>query len=308
MLVLENKRWSGLYVSFIIVYLLQILLLPADKTTLTKYQIDATQAKALALTIAIPYIIIWLIALLGYLRLKTYVELIQKDKDGAAFKTISRGVLWLGLWLPLSTIITNFFSQFYSSHHSSTASLVRLDNYLNLLILFGGFWLVNKGTNRLLPLIKKPTFSTPQALVLAYITFSALYVLLALHDPARQFPTRSVATASYYEPDWLLVITMLIPRLIYWFLGVQAVQNIYIYRKKVKGRLYKQALNNLALGLGGVLAVTILLRFLQSLSSALGQLNLGLLLIVIYMLLILISVGYVLMAKGAKSLQKLEEL
>ena len=308
-MLLRNKRLTGLYATLIIIYLLQVLVAPVSKLTLTKYHISATQARAVTLTIAVPYIIIWCVALVGYLRLKTYVDLIGKYKDGAAFRAISRGILWLGLWLPLSTIINGFFAEYYTGHHEATANLIRFNNYLNVTILFVGFWLVYKGSDRLLTLVKqKPAVSNSQILMLAYIAFSALYVFLTLQDSARHMPTRSVAVATYYEPDWLIVLTVVIPRLLYWFLGVQAVQNILLYQRKVKGKLYKHALNNLAFGLGGMVAATILLRCLQSLSSPLEQLSLGLLLALLYVVLIFISVGYILIAKGAKRLQQLEEL
>ncbi len=308
-MLLKNKKLTSLYVLLIVIYLLQTLAAPVSKLTLSKYHISVTQLRLLSLTIALPYIVIWSVALLGYLRLDNYIRLIQNYKDGVAFRTISRGILWLGLWLPISTILNNFFFEYYSAHQGATANLVRLNNYLNLIILFGGFWLLYKGSGQLLGLVKsRPSLSTYQTLTLVYIVFSVLYVFLTLQDVARRYPTHTVATATYYEPDWLIVLTLIIPRLLYWFIGAQAVQNIFLYRKKVKGRLYRQALNNLAMGLGGVVTVTILLRCLQSLATPLERLSLGLLLSIVYVLLILISVGYILIAKGTKRLQQLEEL
>jgi hypothetical protein len=302
------KKLSALYVLFIAIYLGQTLWTAADKTTMSRYRIDATQLKLLSLTVVIPYVVIWLVAFVGYLRLRSYTKLIQASKDGAAFDLIAQGVFWLTLWLPLSTIVDGLFSHYYTSHASSTGNLVRIDNYFNLAILLFAMAWINRGSLKLLGLIKKPTFSQSQTLVLCYIAFSALYVLLTLHDPARQSPTKSVTVASYYESDWLLVPTLVIPRLIMWFLGLQAVRNIYLYQEKVKGSLYKAALSNLAQGLAGVVIVTIVLRCVQSLSSPLSKAGLGLLLAIVYVLLIIISIGYVLLAKGAKNLQKLEEL
>ena len=308
MVFLKNKRLSVLYAIFIVVYVLQTVTAPIDKAVLAKYHIDSSQLRLLSLTIAIPYVVIWLIALAGYIRLNLYVKLIKKDKDGKAFKAISQGILMLTLWLPISTIVANYFQRVYMVHHSATANLIRLDNYINLLILFGGFLLINWGTNGLLGIIKKPKNLAPLKFVLVYIIFAALYVFLTLHDSSRQFPTKSVATAAYYESDWLIILTLVIPRLISWFIGAQAVQNIFTYRRKVKGKLYKDALNSLALGIGGVVTTTIVLRCFQSLSGPLAKLNLGLILVVVYLLLIVISTGYILIAKGAKKLQQLEEL
>ena len=307
MLLLQNKRLSGLYAILIVGYLSLSVLSPLDDKDLAKYNLDATQARLLVLTIAIPYIVIWLIALIGYLRLNAYVALIKKDKDGAAFKTITQGVLLLALWLPLSTITTSIFRLIYDAHPSMTANLVRLDNYLSVIYLFAAFVVLYIGTRKLLPLVKRPRFLSSEGIVLAYIAFSALYVMLIFQDPAHEFPTESVTQSSYYEPAWLIVISLAIPRLIYWFLGIQAVQNIYIFSKHVKGKLYQRALSNLAIGLAGVITMTIVLRCLQSLSSVFGDLGLGVVLLIVYLLLISISIGYVFIAKGAKSLQKLEE-
>lgn len=308
MIFLREKRLTALYALFIVIYLLQNLVPAVDAKTLAKYQISATQLKLLGLTVALPYIIIWLISLVGYVRLKQYSRTIASDKDGKAFNTISYGVLGLSLWLPLSTIISNWFTQLYHSHSAWTANLVRLDNYLNLVILFISFWLINKDTTQLLPLIKKSSFVSTQGAIFAYLAFAALYVLLVLHDPARTQPTDAADVATYYLSDWLIVVTLIIPRLFYWFLGLQSVQHLYLYRVKVKGKIYKAALKSFALGIAMVTGVTILLRCLQSIGSLVQEFSLGLILGLVYLLLILLAAGYILIARGAKRLQKLEEL
>jgi hypothetical protein len=177
-----------------------------------------------------------------------------------------------------------------------------------MLILLPAFWLVKSGSQKLLAIIKKPVNTMPSLVMIGYIAVSALYVLLVLHDPARLAPTNNASVASYYQPDWLIITTLVIPRLIAWFWGLQAVINILLYRAHVKGRLYKEALNSLAIGLAGILIMTILLRSLQSLTTSLNQWSLAVILAVIYLLLIVISIGYAFIAVGAKNLQKLEEL
>jgi hypothetical protein len=309
MLLTKNKRISGLYLLLIVIYLLQTFTAAINPTVLKKYHVDATQIRLLTLTIALPYIVIWLIALVGYLRLYTYGKFIEHEKDGAAFKKIAQGMLWLTLWLPLSSLVANVSTQYYTNHSDATATLVRFNNYFNLCILFIGFWLVYKGTRLLLTTIKhSETTLVSLPFMFTFIALSTHFVYLTFQDPARQFPTHQVAVASYYEPNWLLFLTLVIPRLLYYFIGVVAIYNIYVYKTKVKGSLYKQALNRLAQGLIAVVGVTMVLRCLQSLSSPLEKFSLQLLLVLIYVLLILIAVGYLLIAKGAKKLQQLEEL
>lgn len=303
-----SKKLVVAFAILILIYLVQILFAPIDKITLHRYHITTSQTRALGLTVALPYIIIWLVALIGYLRLKTYSDVIAGSKDGKAFETISKGVLLFALWLPLSSIIGGLVAEYYGVHHETAANLVRINNYFNTIFLLPAFWLVKRGSQQLLTIVKKPTDTVPSRLMLIYIAVSALYVLLVLHDPARFAPTHDVNVANYYEPDWLIIISLVIPRLIAWFWGFQAFNNILLYRKNVKGKLYKAALNSLATGLMGILIMTILLRSLQSVTTQLSHWSLAVVLAVIYLLLIIICIGYVFIAVGAKNLQKLEEL
>ncbi len=308
MLALKNKFLSVLFAVFSTVYLLQSLLTEPDKASLAKYHISSGQAVGLLLTIAIPYVVIWLVALGGYLRLQDYVQSIIKGKDGAAFAVIAKGILLLTLWLPLSAILANFLSRYYHVHPAATANAVRLDNYANLAILLPAFWLINHGAHKLLKVAKQPSYQFPQKIVIAFISLSALYVLIALSDPAREAPTQAVAAATYYLPDWAIVTTIIIPRLIMWFLGIQAIYLMYLYRQKIKGALYRDALKSLSQGLAWVIGTTIVLRLFQSVSTQLVNFNLGAILLILYGLLTIIAIGYSLIAKGAKSLQHIEEI
>lgn len=310
MLLAKNKLLSLLFLIVSLVYVAQTVLDKPDPATLTKYHITADRVHFLGLMIALPYILIWFASFIGYLRLKTYTRIIAGSKDGRAFKTITSGVLLLGVWLPLSTIIGNLASNHYIFHPGSAPALVRLINYANLLILFPAFLLVYLGSKKLLTLLKgkQAILAQTHIFTLSYISFSALYVLLVLHDPSRQLPAGDVRFGTYYEPDWLIVTTIVIPRLIIWYLGLQTMRNLYIYRSRVNGNLYRAALKRLAQGIAGVVVATIVLRIFQSVSATTSHLSLGALLVVVYILLAIMSVGYILIAKGSKSLQKLEEI
>lgn len=307
-MLLRHKKTTAVFILLAGLYIAQSLLVAPDQEILDKYHITAAQADALSLTIALPYVIIWFIALIGYLRLRSYALSIKGTKDGEAFRKIGIGILLLTIWLPLSTLVSSFASQIYHDHPTFTDDLVRLVNYANVLILFPAFLIINQGSRKLLALTRTTIQSPSQRVTLVFIALSALYVFLTLQDPARSVATASVMTASYYQPDWLIITTLVIPRLLMWFLGIQAVYNIYLYSKKVKGAIYKSSLRNLAMGIGGVVLISILLRCLQSLSSQIGNFSLGLLLLIIYFLLIIISAGYILISRGANSLQQIEEL
>ena len=307
MIVYRYKKISVLFVLFAIVYLAQSILISPDQATLDKYDISAGEAAWLSLTIAVPYIVIWFIALVGYLRLRAYVKPIKKSPDGAGFNMISKGIFWLALWLPITAIISGMSTHYYNANPATTNDLIIINNYLNIALLLPAFALVYLGSKKLVSLVKVQQAWYSEKAILLYISFAALYVYLVLQDPSRLTPTGSSDVATYYLEDWAIVLTLIIPRLIMWFLGLQAVLNIYAYQKKVKGEIYKQALTKLAWGIGGVVIAVIVLRCLQSLSSQLNDLGLGMLLILLYILLIILSIGYVFIASGAKKLKRIED-
>lgn len=311
MIILRYKRISAIFLGLTALYIGMILLVEPAAATLAKYSVSATQMRLFSLAIAVPYVIIWFIALIGYLRLKKYTSLIQNSKDGKAFAAVALGILWLALWLPISSIASGAAAHYYAVHPESTAFLTQAINYLNLVILFIGFYIIYRGSEKLLALIKKPrSLVTGNALLgpMIFIALSALYVLLVLSDPVRQLPDQSASVATYYQPDWLIVATVVIPRLITWYLGIQAARNIYYYSREMQGSLYRNALKYLAIGVGSIVLATVALRITQSLNRVLSELGLGLILIIVYILLAIISVGYIMIAKGARRLQRLEEV
>jgi len=307
LLLLRHRSKALLFAAFIATYILQTVLPAPDKAALTHYHLTTASAKVLGLTVIIPYIAIWVIALLGYLRLRTYSDTIARSKDGFAFHTISQGLWLLVLWPPLSALASGFSVEYYTAHPSATAMLTRWNNYFNLILLFIAFWLLYKGSTKLIRLVKTPDYRYYQPTVLLFIAFSVLYTFLTLHDTVRNHASGSTLS-TYYSSDWIIILTLIIPRLISWYLGLLAVQNILAYRRRVKGILYQKALQRLAIGLGGVILSVIVLRMVQSLAAPIGKLGLGLLLILIFGLLAVIAVGYTLTAQGAKKLQKIEEL
>lgn len=307
-ILLKHRLVSGIFLLLSIVYIGVSLFAHQDPAVMAKYHLTHGKLVALLLTITLPYVLIWFVSLLGYARFSTYAQTIRQSKDGAAFKTMARGLLLLALWLPVSAVTGVLSAKFYQAHPLQTAKMIIIVNYVNIAFLFPGFILTYQGARKLLPLIKTSATTLSQAVNIGFICFSGFYVFLTLEDPARHFPTDVTSKAAYYLPDWLIVFTLVIPRLIMWYLGVKAVQYLYLYRNKVKGTLYKQALNNLARGFMGVVITTIILRCFQSLSAPLARLNLAALLLIVYALLIIIAIGYGLISLGAKKLQQIEDL
>lgn len=302
------EKTTSAFLIFTIAYAMISFVRPVDHTTTTKYHLTSSRAHEIVLAVILPYIIIWVIAFAGYLRLRAYSDGLGDSPDGKAFRTISTGVMWFTFWLPLSNLSTAVSSAIYTAHPSLTATMIQIVTYVNVLLLLPAFIWVARGSKGLLDLVRVRHRPPTTALVLIFLIFTILYTTLVLHDPFRQISSVAGTKATYYLSDWVLVTTVLIPRLLSWFLGVVAVQNIMLYRRRVNGVIYKAALQDLGWGLGAVVLGIVVLRTIQSLTSSLNRLNLGTILLIIYVLLIILAIGYVYIARGARKLQRIEDL
>jgi hypothetical protein len=191
-----------------------------------------------------------------------------------------------------------------------SSSLTILRNYATLLMYLTAIWLINKGSQELLNVTKRRKDANRFGGAFTMLTsfLAVLYTYLIFQNPNRQVPAGKALRATYYLPDWLILTTIILPYLYMWMLGFQAVLNLYIYMRSVKGVLYKQMLGNLAKGIGGIILILIILQLLVNFASLFTSFSLGPLLLVVYLLVAGIGAGYMYVAAGAKRLQKIEEV
>jgi hypothetical protein len=308
MRILHRKLVLGIVLISSIIYVLQSLLAVPNKDALEKYHLSAGQAKILAMTIVIPALVIWATALIGYIRLDSYARSLSKGKDADAIHDITQGIAFITVYLPLSSLLSILVTYLSSKNSDLTPMMVIINNYANLLLLVPVYLLLHSGSVKLVSAARTALRSPNQKLLFVYLAFTALYVMLVFSDSARHVAVSSTTPATYYLPDWLIMLTIIIPRLFMWLLGIQAIQNLYYYRQKVRGSIYRVAVGELLLGLAITTGSLIMLRCLQSTSTALSNLSLSLVLLVIYGILILIAAGYVFIARGAKRLQSIENI
>ena len=192
----QNWKVSSLFLLLAVLYITQTLTSKPSRYVLEHYHVTAHQLHQISLTVAIPYILIWTIGLVGYLRLATYTRLLKTGKDRAGFRLLTRGVFLFVLWLPISTIFTNISSAYYTNHSSSTATLIRLINYVNVVFLFIAFFWLLRGSEKLVALTKVKRWGLTQRQTLLYIAFAAFYVFVTFSDPVRQTTLNAMSQAT----------------------------------------------------------------------------------------------------------------
>lgn len=306
---IRNNKILVLFIILSSIYILEALLIPPSDKALSKYKLSETEAKFLGLTVTLPMVFIWMMG--GYVsaRFRSYANSIAQYKDGRAFRQLSYGLLAICLWLPVNSTLSNLTTYLYRNHPSWTAPLVIINNYLNLAFVLVGFVLIYKGARALTKLkeSKKPS-GWKYLMFVPLIAISELFIFLSLNNPVRQFPSPEVPVAAYYLPDWLLVGTIIIPYIAVFSTGLFAIVDLYTYRTKVRGVIYRDALDSLAKGLLCIIASIIFIRYLTSLTTLFNTATLKLVLLILYLLVLVLLGGFILLVKSVKKLQDIEKV
>ncbi len=309
MIVTKLNRFYLLYALMALLYICLTLFTPTDAAVLTKYHLSPTQAKTLSLAVAIPIMAIWFIAFYGFVHLRAYVQVIRKTEDGKHLKTLSRGIFWLAISLPVNSIVASYMSYLAYRHPSAIPATIILTNYVRLLLAIVSLYWIFQGAKGLASMLpgNSEVMHRDDART-GFIVLGLVFAYITLNNPARRSPVGTPPRAAYYLPDILIILTIIIPYLWVWFRGLIAAFYLHFYKQKVKGMLYKSGLGYIANGLIFIIASSIAVQFVVSISSLWRDATLQFILIILYLLIVLIGLGFFLVAVGAKRLKKIEEV
>lgn len=303
------KRHLTIYFTFsvlIALYLLNAVNISATDADIAKYHLSQTQAFYLVLGLALPYVIVWLIGLAGYIRLNEYYWAIKNSSDGKAVSWLSWGILWLLLWLPITSVLSGYLDKYSRYHIGFTTPSMMIKLYVGVAVLFLAYAMLYFGSRRLASTLRRPSKNRHRKIwgwlaVAVYMLGAAIYIYV-LFKPGGITGGNPVN----YMPDWLYLITAVVPRLVMWLMGLAAVWNLYFYAKWVTGRIYKRSFRIVAFGLGLIIASLVAVVLMTALSDA-PSFDLRAILEVVYGLLLVVAAGYVLVAIGATHLRQIEK-
>ncbi|HVS58537.1 MAG TPA: hypothetical protein VHD60_02230 [Candidatus Saccharimonadales bacterium] len=300
---------SSTFVSYIILvlaYLILNMVMPISHTTLHRYHIHVTEYRLLMLGIILPLIAIWFSAFYGYERLREYRATIAGTSEAKGFGHIAMGFGWLAWGLPVASIISTIFGGIAVEVGWFHTPAVIVDNYISLAIAVGAFHFISAGTHRLSPPIGKTrSVLGARFFVLFFILLTVSYCYLITQNLQRPHPT---STDPYHIPLWAVLLTLAVPYLYAWFVGLWAALEMNLYAATTRGVFYKHALRYLSSGLAMVVASSIFIQYTSSASPSLSGDALRSILLIIYGLLLVYAAGFALVALGARKLKKIEEV
>jgi hypothetical protein len=290
-----------------VVYVLLLFLLPASSATMREYHLTALEYRVAAFAVAIPSLLTWFAAFIGYAKLREYAHSVRKTPEGISYDQLAGGVTWLAWSLPVGVLIPQLLNALAGSHPGFRGTATIVSNYIALLMPLIGFSVIANASQGLLASIRaKLSLANARFIILAFLVLGVLYCFLVF----RNLNLSSLGSSNnpYYLPAWLLVISVIVPYLYTWFMGLLGSYEITVYRTHIRGVLYKQALGLVVGGLITVILSSMALQYVTSVQPRIGHLVFNDRLLFITLFQIIGGVGFVLLGIGASRLKKIEEV
>jgi hypothetical protein len=306
----KNRRNYSLctFVALLLSYAVLVFSLPINYQVINQYHLSVLGLHFIQLTYVIPLLLIWATAYYSYTALSSYSRSIHQDKDGVQMAKLALGIGVLAFGGPIVSIISSVLKIIAQQNSAFLPKSTIINNYISLLVALVAFLYISKGASGLASTVKSaPSHKSLQIISLLIITLGSIFCYLIFHTLPHPLKIGVTPIPTYYLPDWLIVGTIIIPYVFIWYCGALGSLNIYGYYRKVRGTIYKSSLIYIASGISFIIFSYIVLQYLTTLSSKLAGLKLNSLLLIIYPLILVIAIGYVLIALGAKKLRKIEE-
>lgn len=289
------------YTILLLITSLLAILIPANPTTLHSLHITEEIYRLLIVSLLAPYAVIWFAAFYGYDQLARYSKALMFTGEGRAFQKIAKGLGVLAWGLILQVLLGSILNAITLSHPTFRAGKTIINDYFNLLVALVGFVLIENGTYELVKLVRAHHSHTTMRLLIV------LGAIIAALFQREVFLSRS-DNNPYYLPVYPLIFTIIIPYVFTWIIGILSVYELNMYAAKVRGLLYKHALQFLANGLSIVILLSVAIQFITAAMVAGPNSPLGTILLIDYVLLGAMAFGFILVAVGAKRLKRIEEV
>jgi hypothetical protein len=291
--------WYGVLSAL---YLILALVLPPNTATVQTYNLSNGAYHILMIMLGFPLIAVWAAAFYGYTKLAAYANAVASNGEGHAFRHLTRALAWLAWGLPISANLNAILGGISHQNHDFVAAGLILSHYFSLMIALFAFSAMADGARELADIVGKlPRKPVIRVALLGVIVMSAGFTYVTLH-------ALNSHNNPYHLPVWLILFTIIIPYLYAWLMGLVAAFQIGAYRQSIPGLLYRRALSYVALGSALIISAAIVFQYITVSSGYLRRIHLNGSLLLYYFILLVYGVGFLLMARGAERLRKIEEI
>jgi hypothetical protein len=300
-----RAKFYTFYFLTAITYLVVNFLAPLSTN---RFNLSASETHWLQLAILIPVLIVWGLAIFGAARLLTYTKSIVRHPDGKAMHCVAKG---LG-FLACSYLVSGLFSTLrpWALRDGWLPTYTVISNYILVIFSLVAFGYMYKGSLELRKLTKaktRPVVSTVSSVLFLAVVAIVYLAVLSSYQYLESTPDPTLYS-SYYMHGWAVVLTIGLPYLLSWALGMIACVNIATYHKDVKGVIYKKMLYRLSIGIFMVVAFSILLQMLLAFSTFFARAGLNSIIAIVYLILLAYAAGYLVIVSGVRKLNLIEKV
>lgn len=295
------------YGQVALLYILLIFLLPANARVLHDHNLTAGEYHILQFMVTLPLVAVWGVGFYGYGKLKEYAHLIRKTPEAIGFEYLASGCMWLAWSLPVYSIVAIIGGSIADAHSGFQSASIVINNYAGLIFPLIAFTLISRASRSLFSQAKMTLSpSSMRSIMVLFIIAGVVYCYLIFN----QFNPGSLNSTNnpYHLPIWLMLVTVIIPYLCAWFMGILAVYEIVAYSRQVKGVLYRQALQLMVFGLAILIIGSIALQYSSSIHPPSGHIIFNLRIVLNLLFRLISGAGFALLAAGAFRLKKIEEV
>lgn len=282
------------------VYAALSLFVPADLS-------DSHGNIATLLSLVLLLAAVWFLAVYGVMQLTRYTALVSGTPEGGSFHRFSDGLQILAFSLIASGVLAGI-----------DAAMIRLDEgsgwkiiseYIAVFLPLVAFYQIRSGSKKLVIQSHPRWFNYRRVLIAILVGLMAVfYVWAVFNNPYRNSSPDPDSIRSYYLPDPLIFLTVILPHVATWLFGGLAALNILAYQQRVKGSIYRKAFSYIGSGLAVIISVSVLSQFAAAVFPNLTGLSLDHVNGLTYFTLLATAVGYFYLARGARKLAKIEEV
>ena len=303
----DDKNPLKLYLFIASLYILLVIVLPANKAAMKAYNLESFTYHLILLLAIVPSVITWFFAFYSYYRLKTYASAVSNTPEGSGFAHIAKGNAWLAVGISVSAILSICLNTIANSHPGFLNIAIIINHYALVIVPLFAFSYIGQGARHLAEHTRAHlSVNAAKAIVLIFAVLGAVFCYLVfrrlnLHD-------LTSADNAYYLPAWLIITTIIIPCLYAWFAGLLAAYEMVVYSRHVAGVFYRQSMHLVAGGLLLVILSSVGLEYLRAAVPRTGHLSLNMALVVTYLIYLVMGAGYALVSVGARRLKRIEEI
>lgn len=302
----KQKLYYSIAVGASVLYLFLTFSAPPASNT---FGFSPLQILLLKTTIALPYIATWILGVYGLSTLERYIDQTKEKNDGVIklLSFLRTGILWILIGTIFVALLGGIRTAYFAENTNIRPLFTIATNYLYVFPQLIGFVLIYKGVARLHAAEEMSQHKHTSYLFTTFVVFliSCIYVFLLATNPTRQFSSDPALPATYYLPDILILLTIVIPILASWWLGFSAAFTMSdLIPHLTRAELFK-GITRIVYGIWAIIFTSIIIQALLSLGGTrLYDLGIGIILLIVYIFITLQGIGYLFIALGSNTLRK----